>query len=43
MAMHPKVLKRAQEEIDHVVGGGRLPDFHDRESLPYGKVHCMVR
>ncbi|KAL0565623.1 hypothetical protein V5O48_016400 [Marasmius crinis-equi] len=26
---------RGQEEIDSVVGSGRLPDFEDRENLPY--------
>ncbi|KAI0632676.1 cytochrome P450 [Trametes polyzona] len=29
------VLLKAQEEIDKVVGSSRLPDFSDRESLPY--------
>ncbi|KAL1938292.1 hypothetical protein VTO73DRAFT_11743 [Trametes versicolor] len=28
-------LRRAQEEIDAVVGRDRLPDFADRDSLPY--------
>lgn len=35
MVLHPHVLKKAQEEIDRVVGPKRLPDFDDRESLPY--------
>lgn len=35
MVLHPHVLEKAQEEIDRVVGAGRLPDFDDRESLPY--------
>ena len=25
----------AQEELDRVVGAGRLPTFEDRENLPY--------
>lgn len=33
--MHPEVLKKAQGEIDRVVGTKRLPDFDDRENLPY--------
>ncbi|KAI0653349.1 cytochrome P450 [Cubamyces menziesii] len=35
MALFPEVQKRAQEEIDRVVGTNRLPDFADRERLPY--------
>ena len=35
MVLHPHVLKKAQEEIDRVVGPNRLPDFDDRENLPY--------
>ncbi len=35
MAMYPDVQKRAQEEIDRVVGTGRMPTFEDREQLPY--------
>lgn len=35
MTLHPKVQKRAQEEIDAVVGSDRLPAFDDRPNLPY--------
>lgn len=35
MARNPRVLLKAQEEMDKVVGSGRLPDFSDRTSLPY--------
>ena len=35
MALYPEVQKKAQAEIDAVVGPSRLPDFHDRPSLPY--------
>ena len=35
MTLYPEVQKRAQRELDQVVGRGRLPSFHDRESLPY--------
>jgi cytochrome P450 len=31
----PEVLKRAQKEIDDVVGTNRLPSFGDQDSLPY--------
>ncbi|KAF9553642.1 cytochrome P450 [Agrocybe pediades] len=35
MAKHPDIQKKAQAEIDRVVGSKRLPDFEDRSSLPY--------
>ena len=35
MAMNPEVQKRAQMEIDTVVGTDRLPEFGDYGSLPY--------
>ena len=35
MALYPEVQKKAQAEIDAVVGPNRLPNFHDRPSLPY--------
>lgn len=35
MILHPMEQKRAQEEIDRVVGSDRLPNFEDRSSLPY--------
>ena len=35
VALHPAAQKRAQEEIDRVVGTERLPTFEDRDSLPY--------
>ncbi|CAA7263055.1 unnamed protein product [Cyclocybe aegerita] len=35
MAISPDVQKKAQAEIDRVVGTNRLPDFTDRPSLPY--------
>ena len=35
MAVYPEVQKKAQAEIDVVVGPNRLPDFRDRPSLPY--------
>ncbi|KAM6494414.1 Cytochrome P450, partial [Amanita muscaria] len=35
MALHPDAQRRAQEEIDRVVGSHRLPSFDDRPSLLY--------
>ncbi|GJJ09723.1 hypothetical protein Clacol_003947 [Clathrus columnatus] len=35
MVMFPHVQKRAQEELDHVLGSGRLPTFEDQPRLPY--------
>jgi len=35
MTLFPHVAKKAQEEIDAVVGTDRLPTFDDREHLPY--------
>lgn len=35
MVVHPEVQRKAQEEIDRVVGGDRLPTFADQSSLPY--------
>lgn len=35
MILYPEVQIKAQEEIDRVVGDSRLPDFSDRERLPY--------
>lgn len=41
MAMYPGVQKKAQDELDRVVGPSRLPEFHDVESLPYIKAVVM--
>ncbi|KLO07636.1 O-methylsterigmatocystin oxidoreductase [Schizopora paradoxa] len=35
MTLHPDVQKRAQDEIDRVVGFARLPELSDRDQLPY--------
>ncbi|KAG2038735.1 cytochrome P450 [Suillus americanus] len=35
MVLYPDVQRRAQAEIESVVGGDRLPTFEDRASLPY--------
>ncbi|THH28084.1 hypothetical protein EUX98_g6101 [Antrodiella citrinella] len=35
MVLHHEVFKKAQEELDRVVGPDRLPDWEDRDNLPY--------
>jgi len=35
MVLNPKVMEKAQEELDRVVGKERLPEFSDRDNLPY--------
>ncbi|KAK7048439.1 O-methylsterigmatocystin oxidoreductase [Favolaschia claudopus] len=35
MALYPQVVRRAQNEIDAVVGHGRFPQFEDRKEMPY--------
>lgn len=35
MSLYPEVQKKAQAELDNVVGPSRLPDFDDLESLTY--------
>ncbi|KAI0699609.1 cytochrome P450 [Cerioporus squamosus] len=41
MALYPEAQQKAQEELDRVVGPSRLPDFSDRDSLPY--VNALVK
>lgn len=36
MVLYPAAQQKAQQEIDTVVGQGRLPTFADRASLPFG-------
>jgi hypothetical protein len=35
MTLFPEARRNAQAEIDQVVGSHRLPDYGDRNSLPY--------
>ena len=35
MTLYPDVQKRAQAELDAVIGDERLPSFEDRENLPF--------
>ena len=44
MSLYPDVQKKAQEELDRVVGPNRLPDFDDYEKLTYIRavsLECM--
>ena len=41
MVLYPDVQRKAQEEINRVVGTDRLPSFSDRENLPY--IDAMVK
>jgi cytochrome P450 len=35
MVQYPDIQARAQEEIDNVTHGERLPNITDRDSMPY--------
>lgn len=35
MLHNPEAMKKAQEELDRVIGTERLPDFEDADDLPY--------
>ena len=35
LACHPEVQKKAQEEIDNVIGSDRTPQWDDLPNLPY--------
>lgn len=41
MILFPEVQRKAQDEIDSIVGSSRLPTFADRGSLPY--VNAVVK
>ena len=41
MALYPEIQKKAQAEIDTVVGSHPLPDFEDHPSLPY--VNAIIK
>jgi cytochrome P450 len=40
MCLYPDVQRKAQEELDLVVQG-RLPEFSDRENLPF--INAIVK
>jgi hypothetical protein len=35
MTLYPEVQRKAQAELDQIVGNSRLPDFSDEATLPY--------
>lgn len=41
MMLNPEAQAKGQREIDEIVGTKRLPDFSDRDSLPY--VECITK
>ncbi|KAL6308030.1 cytochrome P450, partial [Sparassis latifolia] len=41
MLLFPDTQRKAREEIDHIVGSERLPDFSDRADLPY--LECVLQ
>lgn len=41
MLLNPEVAKKAQIELDSVLGNDRLPEFEDRDSLPC--VDCVLK
>ncbi|CCM01420.1 uncharacterized protein FIBRA_03471 [Fibroporia radiculosa] len=41
MVLHRDVFLKAQAEVDRVTGGSRLPDFDDRDSMPY--LECVLK
>ncbi|RDB18010.1 hypothetical protein Hypma_000693 [Hypsizygus marmoreus] len=41
MALHPECQLKAQREIDAVTGGSRLPEFNDRDDLPF--LECLLQ
>lgn len=35
MVLHPDIQRAAHEELSRVIGPNRLPEFEDKDSLPY--------
>ena len=40
MLLYPEIQKKAQDEIDSVIGRDRLPTFEDRPRLPFIDAVC---
>ena len=43
MVLHPQCVKKAQAELDAVIGKNRLPVLADRPELPYVTAFLMVQ
>ena len=43
MVLYPAATKKAQAELDTVIGKDRLPVLSDRPDLPYVTAFLMVR
>ena len=41
MLHYPNVMRKAQAELDAVVGRERVPTFEDKDSLPY--IRAVIR
>ncbi|TFY65567.1 hypothetical protein EVG20_g5529 [Dentipellis fragilis] len=41
MILYPEIQRKAQAEIDSIVGTERLPEFTDRPSMPY--IECIMK
>ena len=41
MVLHPDVFKKAQAEMDRVIGKEQLPTLNDRPDLPY--IDCILK
>jgi len=41
MTLYPEVARKAQAELDMVIGADRLPTFADRPHLPY--IEALVK
>ncbi|KAJ3563355.1 hypothetical protein NP233_g8990 [Leucocoprinus birnbaumii] len=40
LVLDPVIQARAQAELDSVIGRNRLPEFSDRDKLPF--IHCII-
>ncbi len=41
MLLYPEIMKKAQAEIDFIVGRERMPGFQDQDRLPY--IQALVK